>query len=69
MTLGENLKSGLANKNTTAAGVATAIAIYSKNVGGAFPSNSDEWFTFFISVAIAVLGILAKDANIGSQPK
>ena len=59
---------GLANYQTSVAGVGLGTLNYMGNVGFELPHNQQTWISFLISLALAILGILAKDATVGSKP-
>ena len=69
MNIGDAFRSGLANGRTTALGVGLGGMNYMGSVGFALPHNQETWISFGISLLMALLGILAKDAATGSQPK
>ena len=58
----------LGNAGTTIAGIIAAAATYTVSVGGKVPTTQQEWAMAAASIALAAMGILAKDATTGSQP-
>lgn len=62
------LSVGLANHKTTLVGAGVGSLFYADNIGFRVPANETEWISFAISVLLAVLGLLAKDATTGSRP-
>lgn len=61
--------SGLKNSHTTVIGVIVAICTYISQVGGNLPQTKGDWLSFLASLGMVALGVLAKDARTGSQPK
>lgn len=58
----------LMNYRTTIVGVLLAVLTYVSSVGTELPDTGGEWLQFFVSMSLAALGVLAKDANVGSKP-
>jgi hypothetical protein len=53
---------------TTILGAAMAGLIYLQGVGLKLPATKPEWFAFWVGLAVAVVGFVAKDATTGSVP-
>lgn len=60
---------GYKNHATTATGAGSGAAVYLTGVGYRLPSTTEEWTTFIISIALCILGLLAKDGKTGSPPE
>lgn len=58
----------LRNYRTTILGVTLAVLTYVSGVGAELPDTGAEWLQFFVSMALAALGVVAKDAAVGSKP-
>lgn len=69
MTIGDLLRVGLKNRDTTIIGNALAAGVYLDTVGFQLPSTQEEWIAFAISALISILSLLMKDARTGSAPK
>lgn len=63
----QTILSGLKNGKTTVTGGLLGATVYADQVGFALPATRNEWFSFAISVLLAVLGLLSKDTTTGSQ--
>jgi hypothetical protein len=59
----------MGNWATTLTGVLAGILFYLNQAGMNIPTNKQELKTAAISIAIAWLGTLAKDANVGVKAK
>lgn len=57
------LKAGLASRKTTVVGSVLATTLYGSTVGLRLPETQDDWITFGLSVLLAVLSLLTKDAD------
>lgn len=55
------------NNQTSIAGALVGLLNYITNNGTSLPSTKQEWANTGISLGIAILGFLAKDAKTGSQ--
>lgn len=64
----DQLRIGIENWRTTAAGAGLAGLVYAGGVGGSIPHTTGEWIVFGISVLIQLLAVFAKDAATGSRP-
>ena len=64
-----SLGSGLKNSHTTVFGIIVAVCTYVAQVGSNLPQSSADWLSFLASIAIAALGVVAKDAKTGSLPQ
>jgi hypothetical protein len=58
----------LKNRWTTIGGVLGAVAIWWQGVGAKFPESQAEWTSALMSLAIAVLGAVSKDATKKDEP-
>ena len=58
-----------ANMWTTIAGILAALALWANQVGAKLPTNKQEWTGALASLAVALVGVFAKDATTGSRPK
>lgn len=56
------------NWQTTAAGAVAGTGMYLQQTGFNLPSNRADWLSFAISLVIAALGLVSKDATVGSKP-
>ena len=62
------LPKALANARTTLARVLFATLVQWQATGCTWPQTRQEWTTTLVSLAILVLGCLAKDGATGSRP-
>lgn len=60
---------GFKNVWTTIFGILAAIANQAANVGTKAPETWSEVLYTLLSIALAVFGVMAKDATTGSRPK
>lgn len=60
--------SELFNYRTTILGALLAVLTYVSSVGTELPDTGGEWLQFFVSMTLAALGVVAKDAATGSKP-
>lgn len=60
--------SELFNYRTTILGALLAVLTYVASVGTELPDTGGEWLQFFVSMTLAALGVVAKDAATGSKP-
>jgi hypothetical protein len=63
-----SLRKSLANYRTSAAGLLLGGLVWWQSTGFRIPQTKQEWTATLGGAAIAVLGVLAKDAATGSQP-
>ena len=54
---------------TTVAGFALGFFTYLTQNGTKLPSTKQEWGTAAMAAAMAALGVVAKDGNVGSKGK
>jgi hypothetical protein len=59
----------LTNWWTTIVGVAAGVAQYLAVAGATPPTTKAEWMSFVSGLLIAALGVVAKSATTGSEPK
>ena len=57
----------LGNWRTSLIGFAAGVLAYFANLGPNLPSNGKEWGVALFSAVLAALGVVAKDANVGSK--
>lgn len=58
----------LGNWQTTIIGFVAAIAVYLRDLGPNLPTTKAEWGNALVAAALAGLGLVGKDAKIGSRP-
>ena len=59
----------LKNSWTTILGFLAGFINYMATSGATMPTTKQDWLNLLFSAAIAGVGIVAKDAKTGSQPK
>ena len=53
---------------TTFLGILLGILTYASQVGAKLPETKQEWWSFAVGAGLAALGIVSKDAVVGSKP-
>ena len=54
---------------TTTVGILLGVLTYASQIGAKLPETKQEWWSFAVGAGLAALGLVGKDAVVGSKPR